>query len=192
MECGVWGDSITYGSCDAEGLGWVGRLRKQITNNKDNRMYNFGICGDTSEGLLTRFSAEATIVKPDTVIFAIGINDSKIRVGAQHSVVDIDQFRENMSTLVELAQEYTQHIFIVGATQVNLWFETQTKTSRFINSLIQQYNDVLRAIAEVQGVTYVEVFDVLDMQTDLADGLHPNAGGYDKLAERIGAQVFPA
>jgi hypothetical protein len=30
MEIGIWGDSITYGESDIDGLGWVGRLRKKM------------------------------------------------------------------------------------------------------------------------------------------------------------------
>jgi lysophospholipase L1-like esterase len=41
MTIGFWGDSITYGSCDSEGLGWVGRLRRSVSVEDYRQFYNF-------------------------------------------------------------------------------------------------------------------------------------------------------
>ena len=77
MTIGFWGDSITYGAQDSEALGWVGRIRKLLSVDNYRELYNFGVCGDTSESLLERFQEEAIKVKPDIIMFAVGVNDSK-------------------------------------------------------------------------------------------------------------------
>ena len=180
MEIGIWGDSITYGAGDSEALGWVGRLRKLLEKNDDVSVYNFGICGDTTDDLLKRFSIEADAIKPNVVVFAIGINDSKYPVGETENVISLEKYKQNMRELLKLAKNYTDKVVIVGATKAD---EALTRKSgtRFVNAVIQTYNDFLKEFSESEGLTFVDIFDVLDINTDLDDGLHPNAQGYGKL-----------
>src|SRR3989339_171717 len=119
MEIGIWGDSITYGAGDSEALGWVGRLRKSLETNDDVGVYNFGICGDTTDGLLKRFSVEADAIKPSVIVFAIGINDSKYPAGETENKISIEKYKQNMNALLKLARNYTDKIFIVGATKAD-------------------------------------------------------------------------
>jgi lysophospholipase L1-like esterase len=180
MEIGIWGDSITYGAGDSEALGWVGRLRKSLETEDGIGVYNFGICGNTTDDLLKRFSVETSAIKPNVIVFAIGINDSKYLVGETESVIPLEKYKRNMRDLLKLAKNYTNKVIVVGATKAD---ETLTRKSgtRFVNSVIQTYNDFLKEFSESEGLTYVDVFDVLDIHADLDDGLHPNAQGYEKL-----------
>lgn len=184
MEIGIWGDSIIYGAGDTMALGWVGRLRKLLEKDEDISVYNFGVCGDTTNDLAKRFLVEADSIKPNVVIFAIGINDSKYPVGETASNVPLESYKQNMRELVKLARKYTDKIHIVGATKVD---ETSMRESgtRFVNDTIQSYNNFLKEFSESEGLLYVDVFDVLDIHTDLDDGLHPNAQGYEKLFNTI-------
>jgi lysophospholipase L1-like esterase len=187
MEIGIWGDSIVYGQCDSEGLGWVGRLRKGFPTDDYAGLYNRGICGDTTEDLLKRFVVEAESIEPDTIILAIGINDSKYPVGREENNVSLEEFKKNMQTLLKQARVYSQKILIVGLTKVD---ESSIQSlSRFTNEQIQIYNNFLKKFSRAEDLHFIEVFNSLDIQTDLYDGLHPNAQGYDKLAKVIG-KVF--
>ncbi len=184
MEIGIWGDSITYGAGDSEALGWVGRLRKLLEKNDDISVYNFGVCGDTTDDLLKRFSVEAEAIKPNVVVFAIGINDSKYPVDETTNKVPLERYKQNMHELLRLAREHTNKIYVVGATKVEEAYIRKSGT-RFENKVIQTYNDFLKDVCKSENLTYVDVFDVLDAHADLDDGLHPNAQGYDKLFETI-------
>ncbi|OGG41155.1 hypothetical protein A2118_03735 [Candidatus Kaiserbacteria bacterium GWA2_50_9] len=184
MEIGIWGDSITYGAGDSEALGWVGRLRKSLETNDDVGVYNFGICGDTTDGLLKRFSVEADAIKPSVIVFAIGINDSKYPAGETENKISIEKYKQNMNALLKLARNYTDKIFIVGATKADEALIRESGT-RFVNEMIQSYNDFLKEFSESEGLIYVDVFGALDINTDLDDGLHPNAQGYEKLFKEI-------
>ena len=190
MEIGIWGDSITYGESDSEALGWVGRLRKSTSVDEDKQVYNRGICGNTTEDLLKRFKVEADSLEPNIVVFAIGINDSKYPVGEQTNKISLEQFKKNIESLLQQAKVYTQTIFVVGATQVDEEVVSQWKdSSLFYNAEIQKYNNVLKETAASSGVSYVDVSEVLDAKTDLHDGLHPNAKGYEKLAMAIKSEI---
>ncbi len=180
MEIGIWGDSITYGAGDSEALGWVGRLRKSFGIKNDIGVYNFGVCGDTTDDLLKRFSVEADAIKPNIIVFAIGINDSKYPAGETESLISLEKYKQNMRELLKLSKNYTDKIIVVGATKAD---EALTRKSgaRFVNAVIQTYNDFLEEFSGLESLTYVDVFDVLDIHTDLEDGLHPNAQGYEQL-----------
>lgn len=188
MTIGVWGDSITFGSNDSEGLGWVGRLRKTLSFDDYDHLYNFGICGETSEDLLRRFSIEAEAIEPSDIIFAIGINDSKYSGDSDANNVPLSTYRENLDALIAQAKVFTNKIVIVGATKVDEGWRS-AKGSRFLNEEIQRYNIVMEEIAGHHSLRFVDMFDILDPAVDLADGLHPNAQGYQKMFEVINSKL---
>lgn len=188
MNIGVWGDSITHGSCDEEALGWVGRIRKVLPADDWNHIYNFGICGDTSEDLIARFDVELEALHPQKVIFAIGINDSKFPEGSDTHLVSLEQYEQNLRKLIEKAKAHADTISIVGATQVvHEW--RSASGSRFMNEEIAKFNEVMKKVTAEYNLNFIDVFETLDPTTDLADGLHPNAQGYQKMFEVINANL---
>ncbi len=189
MTIGVWGDSITFGACDSEGLGWPGRLRKELALDDYSHLYNFGICGETSEDLLKRFKIEAEAIKPSDIIFAIGINDSKYPGNDETNKVSVAHYEKNLEDLINQAKNFTKRIIIVGAIRVNDAWRAMSG-SRFFNEEIQKYNAVMKVVADRRGLRFIDMSDVLDPAHDLADGLHPNADGYQKMFEVIKAQVI--
>ena len=188
MEIGIWGDSITYGQCDPEGLGWVGRLRRFLPTGDSTSVYNFGVRGDTTVGLLKRFAVEADSIEPDVIVFAIGINDSKFLKGETENQVPIDLFKQNMEELLTLAQKHTTKIYLVGATKADE-LVIRSSGARFQNEAIQIYNATLKQLAEQKNIPFIDVFDLLDIKADVDDGVHPNAQGYKKMFEVIMAAI---
>jgi len=188
MTIGIWGDSITFGSCDTAGLGWPGRLRKNLPINDDWQLYNFGICGETTEELLQRFSIEAQAIEPEKIIFAIGINDSKFPNESQENCVDIISFRANLVELIQKAQRHTNNIVFIGLTKVDSNWRS-TKGSRFLNEEIEKYDNCIEQVAGEHKLSYIPMFELLNTDTDLADGLHPNADGYQKMFTAIQQQL---
>ncbi|QQR78139.1 MAG: SGNH/GDSL hydrolase family protein [Candidatus Moraniibacteriota bacterium] len=187
MDIGIWGDSITYGEGDREGLGWVGRLRRSRLTT-DYCVYNFGVCGDTTEDLLKRFVIEANSIQPDIVVFAIGINDSKIPANETANKVTIEKYQKNIQELLKMARGYTDKIYIVGATKVNDQTIRDSGT-RFKNETIQTYNKYLKELSLSENLIFIDVFEILDTNNDLEDGLHPNARGYEKLYQILSKLV---
>lgn len=183
MTIGAWGDSITYGESDTEALGWPGRLRKTFPSDGSVRVYNRGVCGDTSEGLLARFSTEAKAIEPDLILIAIGINDSKFPPGSETNKVPLEAFRVNVEAILDQALTHTKQVFVIGATKTR---EGNTGPgSRFVNAEIERYNNVLKELATLRGLPFIDMFEVFDTETDLFEGLHPNAAGYEKMVAHI-------
>ena len=184
MEIGVWGDSISYGAGDSAARGWVGRLRLELEKTSETEVYNFGICGDSTEDILKRFAIERDAVLPEAVIFAVGTNDAKYPEGGSGTYVPLEKYQQNMRALVEEAKEHTEQIYLVGLTKADEEHMRKSGTV-FKNATTSEYNDYLRALASEEKVTFIDVFDLIDAATDLADGLHPNAQGYEKLFQAI-------
>jgi lysophospholipase L1-like esterase len=189
MDIGVWGDSITYGACDANGLGWVGRLRVQFPMDHYVSVYNRGVCGDTSADLLNRFEAEIQSTQVAVVVLAIGINDCKSPSNSEKNIVSQVEFRANIQELVVRAQKYTSCIIVVGLTRVD-----ESKTTypfRFTNEQIEIYNNVLKEVSLNESIPFIDMIEILDSAADLYDGLHPNASGYRKMCDAISRSIQP-
>ncbi|MDB5189705.1 MAG: peptidase [Parcubacteria group bacterium] len=183
MEIGIWGDSITYGESDSEALGWVGRFRKTLPLDEWITVYNRGICGDTTEDLLKRFAIEAEAIVPNIVVFAIGINDSKLTEDKTGNNIPLEDFKRNLQTLIEQAQKHAQTIYLIGLANVDE--SAVGSSSKFTNEQVGIYNDGIKKLAESNKLPFIDFIGVLDVKTDLYDGLHPNDQGYEKLSKVI-------
>jgi len=183
MEIVAWGDSITYGEGDSEGLGWVGRIRNELFDTGGHRVYNRGICGDTTKDVLNRFDVEIESLEPESVFFALGMNDCKFPNGGNEHKVSPEDFKKNIQELISKARRYTQKIVLVGITDVKS--EDIQSASLFTGKAIEMFDKVLQEIAIAENLPYVSMLDVLNIDTDLADGLHPNAQGYGKMHQVI-------
>jgi lysophospholipase L1-like esterase len=188
MEIGIWGDSITFGSCDSEALGWAGRLRKTLPTKDYNQLYNFGICGETTGDLLKRFDIEAQAIKPDKIVFAIGINDSKFPSELDVNKVPLGEFEKNLNQLIEFAKRYTDQITLIGLTKVDDEWKS-VPGSRFLNEEIEKYDSIIKKVSDLNYCRFISVINTIDPVTDLADGLHPNATGYQKMFEKIQTEI---
>ncbi len=189
MKIGVWGDSITYGECDSEALGWVGRLRKSLVTMDGTKVYNFGVCGDTSEDVLKRFKIEAEGVEPEVVVFAIGLNDTKYQGNSDINLIPTVLYIANMRELLLQARVFTDKIFIIGLTYVDETWRSNSG-SHFSNVIVANYNLQLEKLAQEMDVPFINVSKVVDLTVDLADSLHPSANGYQKLFEVIRNKVL--
>ena len=188
MKIGIWGDSITFGSCDSEALGWAGRLRKTLPTDDYNQLYNFGICGETSEDILKRFDTEAKAIGPDKIVFATGINDSKFPSESDVNKIPPIEFEQNLNELLQQAKGYTDHITLVGLTKVDDEWRS-VRGNRFLNEEIEKYDSIIKKVAGEHNYRFISVIDAVNPITDLADGLHPNAVGYQKMFEKIKSEV---
>lgn len=107
-----FGDSITYGEYDGVFGGWVDLLKREFlsrfhSGKNEVLVFNLGIGGETSKGILKRFSIESEARKSDEkniVFLAFGANDLAIKEG--DFLVNPGQFHQNMKTLLQLAKAF--------------------------------------------------------------------------------------
>ncbi len=191
----VFGDSIAWGAFDSEGGGWVECLKLYMWRKGDIDVYNLGVSGNKTPNLLERFESEtkARIEEDEEtiIIFAIGINDSYFLHSKNDFMTPIEQFKENVQKLTDLAQKFSLKIIFVGLTSVD-----ESKTTpipwdtdkSYKNENIKKYNEIIKSVSKDRNIYFIEILDKwlqFDYQDLLEDGLHPNSKGHKKIFETV-------
>lgn len=198
----AFGDSITYGAWDSKG-GWVVRLRKEFDkkNLSDSDfyclVYNLGVSGDTTEGLLKRFEPEIDLRSKDgqekeiIILFSIGINDSQLAYEKKENRVPLKQFKRNLKELISKARKYSDKIIFLGLTPVDEdkvapvpW----NKSICYRSEYVENYDKVIEQVSVLEGIDYVNLRDIFlknDYKKLLFDGLHPNDEGHKLIYNEV-------
>ncbi|MEK6825612.1 MAG: SGNH/GDSL hydrolase family protein [Nanoarchaeota archaeon] len=195
----VFGDSIVWGAWDSEG-GWVARLRKEI--DKKNLLdpdfycsiYNLGISGDTSTGLLSRFLSEAKIrinieQEDPIIILAIGTNDAKFFINKQNHKTNQNQFRKNIAQLIMQATSLTSKVIMLSPVKVD---ESKVNTlpknteRMLYNKDFTVFAKIIQEEAHKEDVHFLNLQTSFDIKTMLhEDGLHPNEKGHEYMFQKV-------
>lgn len=188
----IFGDSITWGAVDPEGMGWANRLQKYLysKSDRDISVYNLGISGDTTEGLLKRFRVECEARKIDEslkIIFAIGTNDSRYINTKETPEVTEEKFVENLEWLINVAREFTDKIVFIGLISVD---ESKTSpipwspTKHYTSENISKYDSAIKSVCDKQNLPFMDMSGVISNER-MPDGLHPDAEGHRKIFEKV-------
>ena len=188
----VFGDSITFGRFDESNGGWVARLKKYYEDqDKYHAVYNQGVPGDNSKGLLERIDVECVsraryVWDGDkhVILIAIGINDSRGFDTPDNLDVAPKDYEANVRQIIEIVKKYSPHIAILAITPVDETVTNPFENTYFTNARIEEYNHILKTLAVENNILFVDVYNQmtrLDYTTLLADGVHPNPTGYDFL-----------
>lgn len=153
----------------------------------DEKIYNRGISGDTSSGMLRRLPETVLELKPKTAIFWIGTNDLQEELAPEEICSNV----ERAATLLE--RECSSEIIILSVAPVNNLSTDATIQSTVgirKNEDIARLNELYRDMCEKKGRKYLDVFSLLAQNGSLPeafseDGLHPNIAGYIPVAKKI-------
>ncbi|MDN3692635.1 GDSL-type esterase/lipase family protein [Chryseobacterium tructae] len=190
-----FGDSITYGEYDGVFGGWVDILKRYALqqfhegNGDELILFNLGIGGETTEGLLKRMPVELEArnsADGNLVFISYGANDLAIKEGIQ--VVNPEKFKNNIITAVHHAKKFSNDIFLVSILPVSKNIDRVVVSSGKLrsNQEVIVYNQILKDIAADYSLGYIDFYNaVLDDKEVLlsADGVHPNEKGYGIMAE---------
>jgi lysophospholipase L1-like esterase len=202
MRVLVFGASITQGFWDSEG-GWVARLRRyydklqiqDLKNNDQPTVFNLGISGDTTRGVLKRLENEVKArVWPGeefAFIFCIGTNNTLIKKDGTN-LSNPEEYAVDIQKIIDQAREYSQNILLVelppcdeSLTQPVFWADVS-----YTNERIELFNETLRRLAGKNNLPLVLVFEEFKKRLEsgddlLADGLHPNDAGHQIIFELV-------
>lgn len=185
----IFGDSIAWGACDNEMGGWVNRLKKYLANKTEDyfEVYNLGIGGDNSEELLKRFFNENEARKPNSIIIAIGINDSQYIKSKDNPRVPLKRFESNLLELLKQAKKFTEEVVFVGLTNIDETKMMPTpweSTKYYDDENVALHDSKVKEFCEKNKLKFIEMQGLLN-KDDLEDGLHPNAQGHKKMFLRV-------
>ncbi|BAP32198.1 tesA family protease [Chryseobacterium sp. StRB126] len=190
-----FGDSITYGEYDGVFGGWVDILKRYALqrfhegNGDELILFNLGIGGETTEGLLKRMPTELSArnsADGNLVFISYGANDLAIKEGVQ--IVNPEQFKYNIITAIQNAQEFSKDIYLVSILPIAKNIDGVVVSSGKLrsNEDVIVYNDILKSVAADHSLKYIDFHSALldDKEVLLsADGVHPNEKGYGMMAE---------
>jgi len=187
----IFGDSITWGAWDPENGGWVTQLRRYFETNENYEVdvYNLGVSGDTTNDLLIRFNTGclARNRHPQTIIFAIGINDSQYINATDNPRTPIEKFQNNLVELINQAKNFSEKILFIGLTKID---EAKTMPvpwspeKFYSNDNVAKYNSVIKKISGEYNLPFIDLLDLLETN-ELEDGLHPNSDGHKKMFLKV-------
>ncbi|MBI2212727.1 MAG: arylesterase [Acidobacteria bacterium] len=157
----AFGDSLTAGYGAGPGQDYPSRLavRTGIT------IVNAGVSGDTTESALRRIEPDVLSNRPRVLIVGLGGNDFL-------RGVPIGTTEANLRTIVRRAQG-------AGAMVVLLGFE--------FPSITASYAKMYERVADEEGCLFIpDMLDgILANPALKSDEIHPNASGYELMAERV-------
>jgi acyl-CoA thioesterase-1 len=157
----AFGDSLTAGYGAGAGEDYPTRLASRIGGT----IVNAGVSGDTTESALARIDGDVLARNPRIVIVGLGGNDFLRRVP--------------IATTEANLREIVRRIQGAGAAVILLGF-------RF-PSFQASYEDMYERVAKDEGCLLVpDLMDgILSDPALKSDEIHPNARGYEVMAERV-------
>ena len=157
----AFGDSLTYGTGASPGQSYPAVLQKIISRT----VVNAGIPGETTAEGLARLPQFLDRYHPALVLLCLGANDML-------QGLDEGSAAENLKEMIRMAEKQGAQVVLIGVPKPNLLVSTP---------------EFYRQIADEFSLPYMEnaMSDVLKNNSLKSDFIHPNAKGYQKLAEEI-------
>lgn len=189
-----FGDSITYGEYDGVFGGWVDILKRyalQKYNEGSNELilFNLGIGGETSEGLIRRIHNEIAARNSEEgnfIFISYGANDLAVKDGSQ--IVNPEKFKVNIEKAIQCAKEFSNEIYLVSILPISKKIDAEISATGKVrtNEDVLVYNQILKDIATENSLIYIDFHSafVEDKEILLSkDGVHPDEKGYGMMAE---------
>ncbi|HWQ55962.1 MAG TPA: GDSL-type esterase/lipase family protein [Bryobacteraceae bacterium] len=164
------------------------------------RVINAGVPGNTTEDVLKRLERDVLAHKPHVVILMIGINDGayvdpgpKARTEPR---VPLPRFRENVRTIIGRLRAAGSKVLLVTPNPISKRYIYSTFGYYGNHEITGTQQPYVQALIEMGRALAVPVIDVFGewrregaLDQYLVDGVHPNAAGHSKIAERLLPQL---
>jgi acyl-CoA thioesterase I len=143
------GDSITQAGGYLRDIDKV--LARELPDLKLPKVINKGISGQKAEDLVRRFDTDVVKLKPTYVTISIGINDVWHRVGNPHDAKVLSQYKKNVSTMVDHAQQAGIKVILLTPTLI------QEDSNSEGNKRLMQYVKAEQQIAAEKNCQIVDL-----------------------------------
>ena len=192
------GDSLTRGTGDETGKGYVGLVVEDLKGRSNSKplVHNLGVKGQVSEQLakqVKQVEVNRQIQSADVILITIGGNDL-FQQG--QTLYDYDyevtsELREEyVKNLNSILKEITKSndsatIFMIGLYNPFIEMEEDYDT----NKIVRDWNNVTAdVVATYKNAVFVPTFDLFQLSVNeylYSDKFHPNKEGYRLIAERV-------
>ncbi len=187
------GDSVTdmdstnpvgEGLFDSLGNGYVREIENLLTAwypERNIRVTNSGISGNTSRDLAARFDRDVADLNPDWVSICIGINDVWRQFDTPamtESAVLPQEYEKNLEEMILKVKDKVKGIFIISPYYI------EVNREDLMRKRMDEYTAICKKLAEKYGLHFVdfqaafESFCKIQHSSKLAwDRVHPNRMG---------------
>ena len=186
------GQTVSY---DDNNAGYSGYAIQEMTT-KEHRS---GIL-ETIQGTWYNGQNMIAAYQPDIVLLQIGTNDvlsnyndgitDRLENLVNVILQDLDSDSTIFVSTIPDIDAYTRADWL-GAYGINAWGSTQEEKDQLMETVTgcidtyntSIYNLVLKMQGEGKNVQFADINSVVDYQTDLYDGVHPNEAGYENMGD---------
>ncbi len=194
------GDSLTKGSGDSTGKGYIGRLSTNIEQDTGSSVsvQNYAVHGRRTPKLykiLFEDDVEKSVSEADVILMSIGGNDL-MKVVKEHFLdLQMADFQREQSDYVDRLDKIMKRIRSLNSDApiifIGLYnpllesFQSITE----IDQIVQRWNGINQSTVEKdENTTFVpvyELFNSVDENLFFEDQFHPNDDGYELMARQI-------
>ena len=205
IEIVALGDSLTVGTGDVTGKGYVQNVREKladVTRKQVNVIGNYAVAGSRTDELLAALQSSTGVLygieKADVVLLTIGGNDlfaiSQDIINSGANELDPEKVRERMpeplrrlEQILTRLSELNPDAKIVYVGVYNPFYDIPAMKPASVH--VQEWNDRAFQIASrFDNMVYVPTFDLFQLNFSkymYSDHFHPNRDGYVRIADRV-------
>ena len=178
------GDSITQFGADQDG-GYVRLVESGLADQGIKiTVIPAGWSGNTSRDMLGRLNNHVLSKKPTWMTLSAGVND------VMHTAVELDEYKKNVTAILDRAQEAGVKVVVLTATQIGLPVTSPG------NVKLAGYNDFLRETAKARNLPLADlnaamvaeqaIYEKAKAERSLTgDGVHMNIYGNMVMAKGV-------
>jgi lysophospholipase L1-like esterase len=196
------GDSLTRGTGDSEGKGYIGYLMDELEQKTNEKMMiqNFGVKGYRTEQLyeqLQQKSVKGYVQQADIILITIGGNDlfQSGQTFMDLNLTEIDKLRKqyltNLERIVIDIREQNNEAIIYFVGLYNPFIDLND--AAIMTKAVRQWNFATSELLDKYPSTvYVPTFDLFQLSVNdylYSDKFHPNTEGYKLIAERVASLI---
>lgn len=197
------GDSLTKGTGDPDGKGYVGYLLESLETKKEQEIVarNYGVDGYTSPqlaSLLAQSQVKSEVKAADIIVVSIGGND--LFQGGEtlgnlepSNIKRIEKdYLEQLDSILKQLREQNQAatIFLVGLYNPFIAMEDSTRTTKIVRDWNYATGELAAEYPQTVLVPTLDLFQ-LNIEDYLArDLFHPNAEGYRLMGDRVASLII--
>jgi len=191
------GDSLTSGY-NATTLGKDDKKKAwpAVLQNKVNiPVINAGVGGNNTAQGLARVKRDVLSKNPRIVIIELGGNDWL-------QTIPMDTIKDNLQKIIDMVNDGNRKIYLVTFTfpkmnepyNLTAWDGKKRYTATFTPEMYEQYKNMYIALASSNNIEFIEdIGDGVFVAKEYisADNMHPNAKGYEIMADNIFKALKP-
>ena len=157
----AFGDSLTYGTGTSNDKSYPAVLERLI----NHKVINAGIPGEISSKGLSRLPNLIKQLQPGLIIICHGGNDILRKL-------DLNKTSDNIQQMINLARQNNSQVVLIGVPKFGLFLDS---------------SPIYQALAESNQLPVADdiLGDILGKTSLKSDHIHPNAKGYQILAQHI-------